>query len=325
MLHRIRVARKGIGSRLSRRVLEITVTGLLAGVWLSVAASSASEPLHVLLTNDDGYRAPGIIAVHNALLDAGFRVTVVAPKDQQSGSSMRVSIGQIAVEQVGDNFWAVSGTPADSVSWALNTVLRDDRPDIVVSGANFGQNLGGNTNLSGTVGAAIMATQLGVPAVAVSVGIDLAERKSEPVRYPTTAAAFPRAAAFTVALLKDLVRTAAGGPLLAPHRLLNVNYPALPAAGIKGVRTTRVAHTGGFEARFVEPEPDGTVRIDLEHSDPVDAKTPGGDTELFAAGYVTVSVIDAALDAGDGAATALENRLGDGLDAFVRAGSKALR
>lgn len=267
------------------------------------------QPLHILLTNDDGYRAAGIEAVHAALREAGFRVTVVAPRDQQSGASMRVSIGSITVERINDHGWAVGGTPADAVAWALNTVLRDDPPDLVISGANFGQNLGGNTNLSGTVGAAIMATQLGVPALAVSVGIQLAERTAKPERFPSTAAAFPQAANFIVNLVHELVRTTAPGEaLLPPHRLLNVNYPALAADAIKGVRTTRVGHVGGFTAAYVPGEAPPSVRIELHHAATSDPDVPGGDAELFAAGFITISVLDASLDAGPAEAAALKRR-----------------
>jgi 5'/3'-nucleotidase SurE len=282
-------------------------------------ADDLNRPLHILLTNDDGYRAAGIEAVHAALLDAGFRVTVAAPRDQQSGSSMRVSIGTITVEQIDERSWAVGGTPADAVAWSLNTVLRDDPPDLAISGANFGQNIGGNTNLSGTVGAAIMATQLGVPALAVSVGIDLAERDAQPDRFPSTAAAFPHAARFVVGLVRNLVRTTPhGSPLLPPHHLLNVNYPALPATAIKGVRSARVGHTGGFTAAYVPGEPAGTVRIELQHGATIDPAVPGGDAELFAAGFITISVIDGSLDAGEAETKAFDQRFDGQLEALLR-------
>ncbi len=305
------------GARRARTLIAFVLFAFLPGTH----ADALDRPLHILLTNDDGYRAAGIEAVHAALQDAGFRVSVAAPRDQQSGSSMRVSIGSIKVEQIDDHAWAVDGTPADAVAWALNTVLRDDPPDLVISGANFGQNLGGNTNLSGTVGAAIMATQLGVPALAVSVGIDLGERSAKPNRYPSTAAAFPRAARFLAGLVHQLVRTAPpGGALLPPHRLLNVNYPALPPDAIKGVRTTRVGHVGGFTADYVADGAPGTVRIELHHGADSDADVPGGDAELFAAGFITISVIDASLDAGRAETAALEQRLEGQLEALLGAG-----
>ena len=73
---------------------------------LLVCPPLVAEPLHVLLTNDDGFEAPGIVAMHKALLGAGYKVSVAAPREQQSGSSMRVTLGQMTVEKTDENFWA---------------------------------------------------------------------------------------------------------------------------------------------------------------------------------------------------------------------------
>jgi len=284
---------------------------IFTGMAVIASVARADEPLHVLLTNDDGYEAPGLTTLHRALLDAGFRVSVVAPRDQQSGSSMRVSIGTITVQQIDEAFWTVAGSPADAVSYALSAILADDLPDIVVSGTNFGQNLGGNTNLSGTVGAAIMANQMHVPAIAVSVGINLAERDATPVRFPSTTDAFPRAAAFMVRMIRELERSRTPGePMLPPHRLLNVNYPGLPDSAIKGVRFAHVGDTGGFTASFVPSGEPGEIRIDLDHADPAGDPVPDADAVLFAAGFITISAIDARLDAGHSGHHLLERRLG---------------
>ncbi len=281
-----------------------------------VADGRPPLPLHVLLTNDDGYDAPGITSMHKALVDAGYKVTVVAPLNQQSGSSMRVTLGSIAVAQVSSDFWTVAGTPADAVAYALNITLRNDQPDIVVSGSNFGQNLGSNTNLSGTVGAAIMATQFSVPAMAVSVGIDLAERAAKPVRFSSTVDAFPAAAEFTVRVLRLLDEDRApGGALLPPNKLLNLNYPALPTTEIKGVQMTQVATVGGFVGRFIEADEPGVVDIKLEQTDPNDPSVAHPDTKLFAEGYITVSVLDGRLDAGQSDSDDMVARLKKILDA----------
>ncbi len=300
-----------------RRIDSLRYIILLRGIFLLAAllhmgAAANGSPLHVLLTNDDGYDAPGIKAMRQGLVAGGYKVSVVAPRDQQSGSSMRVSIGSIVVDHIEKDFWTVVGTPADSVSFALLKLLRDKPPDIVISGANFGQNLGSNTNISGTVGAAIMAAQLGVPAIAVSVGINLEERDAKPVRFPSTMGAFTLAAAFTVHLLREIERTRRAGTRLLPaNKLLNVNYPALPGAGIKGVRMTRVARSGGFVPIFVETDTPGKVQIALEHGNPIDRSIAMADTALFADGYITLSVLDGSLDAGTGGRTELEERLGD--------------
>ena len=283
---------------------------IVSFIFVSGAAVADDAALHVLLTNDDGYDAPGITTMHKALLGAGYKVTVVAPLNQQSGSSMHVTMGSIAVEQLSSDVWTVAGTPADAVAYALNKTLGGDLPDIVVSGSNFGQNLGSNTNLSGTVGAAIMATQHGVPAVAVSVGIDLAERDAKPVRFPSTVDAFPAAAEFTVRVLRQLDEDRApGGALLPPNKVLNLNYPALPAAKIKGVHMTQVAAVGGFVGRFVETDEPGIIEIKLEKTDPNDDSVEYPDTMLFADGYITVSVLDGRLGAGQSDTDDMAGRL----------------
>ena len=289
----------------------LAVLAACASATLYVQASTAAQPpLHILLTNDDGYEAQGLQVMRRALRAAGFRVSVVAPATQQSGSSMRVSIGTITVERTASDEWKVNGTPADAVAVALSKYLQDDPPDLVVSGANFGQNLGANTNLSGTVGAAIMATQLHVPAIAISVGLRLSERDLQPNRFQSTIAAFPMAAAFVVDLIHKLARDhVRDHPLLPAYTLLNVNYPALPSAEIKGARMARVARAGGFTATYIDTEPAGTVRIDLHHDEPRDDSVAMPDTELFAAGFITVSVLDGSLDGGELASAALQQRL----------------
>lgn len=309
--------RRPLGSL--RLTMRLAAIALLAALSIGSAMANGAAS-HVLLTNDDGYEAAGIKAMHEALLAAGYRVTVVAPRDQQSGSSMRVTIGSIVVEKLDDALWIVAGTPADSVAFALQKVLQDDPPDIVVSGVNFGQNLGSNTNLSGTVGAAIMAAQLGVPAIAVSVGIDLAERDAKPVRFPSTMAAFAPAAALSVDLLRVLEQTrGADGALLPANRLLNVNYPALPVDRVKGLRLSRTARVGGFVASFVETDTAGEYRIALRHGAVEDRATPMPDTSLFAAGFATVSVLDSSLDAGTDPTSEVTDRLQSLLDGSASA------
>jgi 5'-nucleotidase len=133
----------------------------------------AVEPLRILVTNDDGVSAPGIDALVNALRQLpDVDVTVVAPAENQSGTSMSLSEGQLtsapATTASGGDALAVAGFPADSVKWALANLDTDF--DLVVSGSNSGQNIGDFSALSGTVGAARFAAQQGIPAVAVSQG-----------------------------------------------------------------------------------------------------------------------------------------------------------
>ena len=194
-------------------------------------------PLRILLTNDDGYDSPGIKIVHESLLAAGHDVTLVAPLSNQSGSGARVTTnGSLDFKEQSKGVWSVDGSPADSVLVALLHILKDKSPDIVISGANFGPNLG-YARSSGTVGAAIMAMYVGLPAIAISVGVDPSEYGAEPIPFPSTLRAFDGAAGLTLKLIDDLQEARIdNGRLLPEHTILNVNYPAAYPDEINGVR-----------------------------------------------------------------------------------------
>lgn len=133
--------------------------------------------LNVLVSNDDGYGTYGIKAMQTALTELGHTVYVVAPATQQSGKSggMNTNIGQPVgyTVKVAGSEWAVEGTPADSVNAGLNGLLASKQIDLVVTGANEGENVGRLTNGSGTLGAAMYALRRGIPAIAVSVAADI--------------------------------------------------------------------------------------------------------------------------------------------------------
>ena len=123
--------------------------------------------MKILLTNDDGIGAPGLLLLTSWAKTNGHDVTVVAPKTNQSGKSGAITLGQpLAVEQVDDNRWVVDGTPADCVRVAATFLSM--RPQLVISGVNHGWNLGEDIYASGTVGAARLASLRGIPALALS-------------------------------------------------------------------------------------------------------------------------------------------------------------
>ena len=132
----------------------------------------------ILLTNDDGIRSPGLWAAAASLSDLGF-VTVTAPREQSSGAGRSLpntSDGIIQLEQVQVNgqewsVYAVGGSPAQSVLHGVYEVLKF-KPDLVVSGINYGENVATGVTISGTVGAALEAASLGIPALAVSLEAD---------------------------------------------------------------------------------------------------------------------------------------------------------
>ena len=123
---------------------------------------------HILLTNDDGIQADGLRAMADALAEFAT-LSIVAPSQEQSGAAQSLTLRRpIVCHQVADREWAVDGTPADCVIVALHKLL-PERPDLVISGINFGANLGENVYYSGTVGAAREAALHHIPALAMSL------------------------------------------------------------------------------------------------------------------------------------------------------------
>lgn len=124
----------------------------------------------ILITNDDGYHADGIVALEAVLSEIGD-VYVVAPESEMSGASHSLTLARpLRIRQRSERHWTVDGTPTDCVTLALNQILPDDeRPHICCSGINHGANLGDDATYSGTVAGALEATILGVPGLAFSL------------------------------------------------------------------------------------------------------------------------------------------------------------
>ena len=209
---------------------------LLTAPWMPPpAAQSAPQPYRILITNDDGVHAPGILAVAQALKSVGD-ITIVAPATNQSGKGHSITIEDpIYVDSVtlpGDlPATSVASTPATSVKVALGALLTF-KPDLVVSGINRGWNLGSVTYVSGTVGAAREAALAGLPAIAASLSAD--ESNYGP-------------AAQIVRQVVEMTRKTG----LERGVFLNVNIPAGAASAIKGIQLTRQSGLSGVE-RFDE-------------------------------------------------------------------------
>ncbi|MBI2803016.1 MAG: 5'/3'-nucleotidase SurE [Gammaproteobacteria bacterium] len=259
---------------------------IMFGITFSVAANQRA--LTIMLTNDDGYRAPGLLALRDALRGAGHHVVIVAPRTDQSGSSVKISTTPVGVVEEASDTWVVDGSPADAAGVGLDMVFASKAPDLVVSGANRGQNLGTTTNLSGTVGAAVFSAMHAVPAMAVSVGMELAERAAG---FPSTVAAYPAAAKFVTQLIAELAASAQGGVLLPPRTLLNLNYPARAEPAIKGVRWANVGVLGGMHFAY-KSAPAHRAQLSYGPETVVEPDPAHADTALFKQGYITLSVLD---------------------------------
>jgi len=172
--------------------------------------------MRILLSNDDGYFAPGLAALAEGLASLG-EITVVAPERDRSGASNSLTLDRpLLLSHAHNGFHYVNGTPTDCVHMAV-TGLLDFEPDVIVSGINSGSNMGDDTLYSGTVAAATEGYLLGIPSIAVSlVGKEFAH-------YKTAAR-----------VAHDLVKRLASAPFGAPV-LLNVNVPDVPYESISGV------------------------------------------------------------------------------------------
>lgn len=258
-----------------RVVLAFLACLFLAGSVLPVYAAGS---LRILLTNDDGFEAPGIQAVRTALLDAGHEVYTVAPASQQSGTGAAITRVGVKVTAHPGQVWAVDGTPADAVRFGLGNILYETPPDLVVAGANLGQNAGRDVVISGTVGAAVTAHQLGFPSIAVSVGIRIEERA---LGYPSTIAAFRGAA-------RTLVRLISNMDVDDLTSVLNINYPPVLPLDVRGVRWTGLSEYSVLGQRYTL-RPDGYYRPELQAPNP---NAPRQDAESMMDGFITLTFID---------------------------------
>ncbi|MFZ5620350.1 MAG: 5'/3'-nucleotidase SurE [Pseudomonadota bacterium] len=192
--------------------------------------------MRILISNDDGYQAPGIRALAEALAELG-EITVVAPDRDRSGASNSLTLDYpIRATPMPDGFIRIDGTPTDCVHLAI-TGLLDEEPDIVVSGVNAGANMGDDVLYSGTVAAAMEGRFLGLPAIAVSmVG-------HAPKNFATGAR-----------VARELVLRLCRDPLPA-DTILNVNVPDLPYDELAGFEATRLGHRHKSEPVIKQEDP----------------------------------------------------------------------
>ncbi len=194
--------------------------------------------MRILLSNDDGYLAPGLACLAQRLA-ARAEIVVVAPDRDRSGASNSLTLrSPLRVRRADNGFFYVDGTPTDCVHLAI-TGLMAQEPDMVIAGINAGANLGDDVLYSGTVAAAMEGRFLGLPAMAVSLAGPGARH-------------FETAAAVTETLLDRLLRH----PLPA-DTILNINVPDLPREEIRGMEATRLGHRHKSEPVIRDVDPQG--------------------------------------------------------------------
>ena len=226
--------------------------------------------MRILLSNDDGYFAPGLQHLHDALTSLGT-ITVVAPEQDRSGASNSLTLDRpLSVRCAHNGFYYVNGTPTDCVHLAVTGFLAE-LPDIVVSGINLGANMRDDTIYSGTVAAATEGYLLGIPAIAISLA-------------SKAGAHFLTAAQVVADMVGRFKRTANRTPWL-----LNVNVPDIPFAELAGTEVTRLGKRHKAEPVIKTISPRGETVYWVGAAGPAADSGTGTDFCAVAANKVSVT------------------------------------
>ncbi|MCL1112438.1 MULTISPECIES: 5'/3'-nucleotidase SurE [Shewanella] len=234
--------------------------------------------INILVSNDDGVSAPGIIALTQALSQFA-QVLTVAPDRNCSGASNSLTLtNPLRINNLGGGYVSVNGTPTDCVHLAIRQLCQQE-PDMVVSGINAGANMGDDTLYSGTVAAAMEGRFLGLPAIAISlVGKSL-------THYDT-------AAIYAAKIVRGLLAHP-----INRDQILNVNVPDLPVEQIKGIKVTRLGARHKAEDMIKTQDPAGR---DIYWLGPVGREQDAGEGTDFGAvsqGYVSITPLTVDLTA----------------------------
>lgn len=232
--------------------------------------------LRILVSNDDGIHAPGLKTLIRIAQKLSDDVWVVAPEEEQSGAGHSLSLSHpVRLRRIGPRKFAVKGTPTDCVLMAIRHIMKDNLPDLVLSGVNRGQNIADDVTYSGTIAAAMEGTQLGVPSIALSQAFGF--QKSSQIKWATAEAHAP-------AIIRKLLKS--GWP---KDVLININFPDVAPKEVKGIEVTG---QGKRDQSLVQVD----ERIDARHKpyywfgfEPI-RSNPAKGTDLHAIynGYISV-------------------------------------
>lgn len=260
-----------------RSLLTLTAAALVCmpGRTLLAQVSEPEKPLRILVVNDDGYQAPGLVALVDSLVTIAS-VTVAAPLEQQSGAGHGITYREpIRILEMGNQYaikwYAIEAKPATVVKVAI-TALMDSMPDLVVSGVNTGDNVGTHAWISGTVAAARDAALQGFPAISASVAYG-------------SQLDFYVAAGYVKQIVQQLVEAGS----LEPGLLINVNVPSGGPEAIKGIRVREMSLMLGTQRYDERLSPRGS-RYVWDHWSPAeDDSVETSDLHSFKRGWVTVT------------------------------------
>ncbi|MGH1369307.1 MAG: 5'/3'-nucleotidase SurE [Maritimibacter sp.] len=249
--------------------------------------------MRILITNDDGINAPGLKvleAIAQELAGPQGDVWCVAPAFEQSGVAHCISYTHpMLLAELGARRFAAEGSPADCVLTAINEVM-PDRPDVILSGVNRGNNAADNALYSGTLGGAMEGALQGIPSIALSqylgpkvIGLD----------NP-----FEAAAAFGVKVVRRLIEDAPWQPKAGYTPFYNVNFPPVPAQDVKGIRGCAQGwRENTFFGTQTQSSPSGKRFVWIKGGPQHEPTAPGTDAAANLEGYVSVTPMRADLTA----------------------------
>jgi len=198
--------------------------------------------MQILISNDDGFEAAGILALKEGLADMASLILVAPDRDRSGASNSLTLDSPIRAKKVAEDVIQVSGTPTDCVHLAL-TGLLESEPDMVISGINAGANMGDDVLYSGTVAAAMEGRFLGLPSIAISLASSGDNAKLS--HYDTA-----------VQVARFLIKRLKHAPFPS-NTILNVNVPDCPWDKVKGIQSTRLGHRHKAEPVIKEQDPRG--------------------------------------------------------------------
>lgn len=236
--------------------------------------------MHILVSNDDGYLAPGLLALVNALRPLGVRLTVIAPEQNHSGASNSLTLSRpLSIHRVAggerDGFLFINGTPTDCVHIAMTGFL-DEKPDLVVSGINQGENMGEDVLYSGTVAAAVEGVMFDVPGIAFSQ-VDRGWAK------------LSDAARVAADVVKHAIDSGFQKAAANHATLLNVNLPNHSYEELQGWRVTRLGNRHHSQPVIKQASPRGDAIYWIGAAGDAKDATEGTDFHAINNGYVSIT------------------------------------
>lgn len=234
----------------------------------------APPDLRILISNDDGYGAPGIRALERIAKSLSRDVWVVAPEVEQSATSHSLTLRRpLRVRKQKPRHFTVDGTPTDCVLVAVQSIIRDRKPDLVLSGINMGSNLGEDVTYSGTVAAAMEGALLGIKAIAFSQVRDADGRLN-----------FDAAEHHAPDLIRKLL-----GVKWRRETLMNVNFPALRPEAVKGIQVCRQGRREAGTSVQEGRDPSGRPYVWIGQFLSDDSAEPDTDLSAMTEGLISVT------------------------------------